>query len=98
MSPGSVFHRVGASTEKARVPAFVFTLGTASKFELDDRSCYCCLAGANIESKCEGSLAKRGWYVIVHALDMMRNCTGSRTEREKRGDLETTLAKQFWTC
>ena len=28
-------------------------------------------------------------------LRQMRNYTGSRTEREKRGDLETTLAKQI---
>ena len=92
------------ATEKARVPAFVFTLGTASKFELDHRSCLCCLASVNIESKYEGSLDKRVWHVIVHILNIMRNCTGSQchdfwsgTEREKRGDLETTLAKQFWT-
>ena len=32
MLSGSVFHRVGAVTEKVRVPAFVLTLGTASKF------------------------------------------------------------------
>ena len=31
---GSEFHRVGAATEKARVPAFVLTLGTASEVEL----------------------------------------------------------------
>ena len=36
---------VGAATEKARVPAFVLTLGTESKPEPDDRSCLGCLAG-----------------------------------------------------
>ena len=39
----SVFHRVGAATENARVSACVVTLGTASTFELDDRSCLCIL-------------------------------------------------------
>ena len=42
---GSEFHRVGAATEKARVSAFVLTLGTESKPEPDDRSCLGCLAG-----------------------------------------------------
>ena len=41
---GSEFHRVGAATEKALVPAFV-CLGTKSRFELDDRSCLDCLTG-----------------------------------------------------
>ena len=31
----------------------------ASKFEFDDRSCLCCLAGVNIESKYEGCLDER---------------------------------------
>ena len=30
-----ISHRVDAATEKARVPAFILTLETASKFELD---------------------------------------------------------------
>ena len=42
---GSVFHRADVTTEKARVLALVLTLGTANKFELNDRSCLCCLAG-----------------------------------------------------
>ena len=45
MLSGSVFHRVGEATEKARVPAFVLTQGTASKFKFTDRSRLCCLAG-----------------------------------------------------
>ena len=49
MLSGSEFHRVGAATEKARVPAFVITLGTESKSEPDDRSCLGCLAGVSIE-------------------------------------------------
>ena len=38
---GSVFNTVGVATEKVRVPAFVLTLGKASKFELDARSVPC---------------------------------------------------------
>ena len=34
---GSVFHRVRVPTEKASVLVFVVTLGTATKFEHDDR-------------------------------------------------------------
>ena len=49
----------GAETEKARVPAFVATIGTAGTFVLDDQSCLCCLAGVNIENKYEGCLDER---------------------------------------
>ena len=56
-----VFHRVGAATEKARVPVFVCTLGTTSKYELDDRSGLCCLGGVSIESKYEGYLDEMVW-------------------------------------
>ena len=56
---GSEFHKVGAATEKARVPAFVLTLGTESKSEPDDRSCMGCLAGVNIECKCAVCLYER---------------------------------------
>ena len=40
---GSELHRVGAATEKGRVPAFDLTLGTENKPEPDDRSCLGCL-------------------------------------------------------
>jgi len=30
---GNVFHRVGATSDKPQAPAFVFTLGMASKFD-----------------------------------------------------------------
>ena len=53
---GSEFQRVGAATEKARVPAFVLTLSTESKSEPDDRSCLGCLAGVSIECKYAGWL------------------------------------------
>ena len=56
-----VLHRVNAVTEKARASAFVVTLGTASKFELDDQSCLCCLAGVNIEGKYGGCLDEKAW-------------------------------------
>ena len=56
---GSEFHRVGAATEKARVPAFVLTLGTESKSEPDDRNCQGCLAGVSIECKYAGCLDER---------------------------------------
>ena len=56
---GSEFHRVGAATEKARVPAFVLTLGTESKPEPVDRSCLGCLAGVSIECKYAGCLVER---------------------------------------
>ena len=56
---GSEFHRVGAATEKARVPAFVLTLGTKSKPEPDDRSCLGCLAGVSIECKYASCLVER---------------------------------------
>ena len=56
---GSEFHRVGAATEKARVPAFVLTLGTESKPEPDDRSCLGCLARVSIECKYAGCLVER---------------------------------------
>ena len=53
--------RVGAATEKVQVLAFVLTLGTASKFELDHRSYLCCLAGMSIESKYRGCLDEIAW-------------------------------------
>ena len=56
---GSVFHRLGAETDAAQIPAFVLTLGTASKFELDDRSCLCCLAGLSVASKYRGCLDEK---------------------------------------
>ena len=40
---GSKFHGVGATTEKARVPVFVFTRGMRRWFILE------CLAGVSIE-------------------------------------------------
>ena len=52
---------IGAETDKVRVPGFVFILETASKFELDDRSCLCCLAGVSIERKYGGCLDERAW-------------------------------------
>ena len=52
----SVFHRVGAATEKALVPTFVLTLITKRRLELDDRSCLGCLAGMTSECKCVGCL------------------------------------------
>ena len=42
---GSIFHRLDVVTEKARVLAFILTMGTATKFGYDDRSCLCGLAG-----------------------------------------------------
>ena len=59
MLSGSEFHRVGAASEKARVSAFVLTMGTESKLEPDDRSCLGCLAGASIECKYAGCLDER---------------------------------------
>ena len=56
---GSEFHRVGAATEKDRVPAFVLTMGTESKPEPDDRSCLGCLVGVSIECKYAGCLVER---------------------------------------
>ena len=56
MLAGSVFRRLGAASEKARVPAFVVTLGRASKFELDDR--------LSVVSKYEGCLDERASWVI----------------------------------
>ena len=52
---------IGAATDEARVPGFVFILETASQFELDDRSCLCCLAGVSIERKYEGYLDEKTW-------------------------------------
>ena len=39
----NVFHRVGPATEKDRIPAFVFTMGTYTnrKFVLYNLSCLC---------------------------------------------------------
>ena len=44
MLSGSIFHSVGAATEKARRPVFVLILGTGSKFQFNDRSRLCRLA------------------------------------------------------
>ena len=46
------------------------TLGTASKFELDNR--------LSVESKYESCLDERASWVIVQILNMMRNRTGSQ--------------------
>ena len=56
---GSEFHRVGAAAEKARVPAFVLTLGIESKLESDDRSCLGYLVGLSTECKYAGCLDER---------------------------------------
>ena len=56
---GIEFHKVGAETEKAPVPALVLTMGTESKSEPDDRSCLGCLAGVSIECKYAGCLVER---------------------------------------
>ena len=39
--------------------AFLLTLGTESKTELDDRSCLGCLAGVSVECKYAGCLVER---------------------------------------
>ena len=56
---GSEFHSVRAANEKARIPAFVLTLGTERKSEPDARSCLGCLAGLSIECKYAGCLIER---------------------------------------
>ena len=53
---GSEFHRVGAATEQALVPAFALKLGTKSRLGLGDRSCLGCLAGVSSECKYAGCL------------------------------------------
>ena len=45
---GSEFHTVGAATEKARVPAFVFTRGVQRRLLMVERSCLEFLAGVSI--------------------------------------------------
>ena len=57
----NIFCSFNLITEKPRVPAYVLSLGTASKLKLDDRSCLCCLAGVSIESKCGNCLDERAW-------------------------------------
>ena len=39
-----MYSRVAAATEEAQVPVSALPQGTASKFELDDRSCLSCLS------------------------------------------------------
>ena len=51
--------RVGAATEKARVPAVVLTLGTENKVEPDNRNYTGCRAGVSIECKYAGCLDER---------------------------------------
>ena len=51
---GSEFHTVGAATEKARVPAFVFTRGMLRGLLLVERSCLQFLAGVSIELRYAG--------------------------------------------
>ena len=36
---GNSFQMIGAATEKARLPRFIFVLGIESCWEVDDRSC-----------------------------------------------------------
>ena len=51
---GSEVHTVGAATEKARVPAFVFTRGMSRGLLRLERSCLEFLAGVNIEFRYAG--------------------------------------------
>ena len=77
MLSGSIFHIIDTATEKARVPVFVLILGTAGKFELDNRSCLQCLAGMSVEKKYECCLDERTWQMFAHILNMMQNRTGN---------------------
>jgi len=79
---GSVFHKVGAATEKARVPAFVFTLGTASTIELDDRSCLCCRERREQIRRLFRWKSSVGDCAIVNP---MRNRTGSQCSIDMSG-------------
>ena len=54
--PGSEFYTVGAATEKARVPAFVFIRGMCRGLLLVERSCLGFLAGFSIEFRYAGCI------------------------------------------
>jgi len=58
-SSESEFQRVGTATEKARVPAWVLTLGTDSKWKPDERSSLGLGDKESMENIYEGSLEER---------------------------------------
>jgi len=57
----SEFQRVGTSTEKWRVPAWVLTLGTDNKWKPDERSSLGLGARESMEIKYDGSPEERVW-------------------------------------
>jgi len=100
----SEFQREGTTTEKARVPAWVLTLGKENKWKPDEWSSLSLGDKDGMENKYEGSLEESVWYAIVQSLKMMQGWTGTSEKisgvgpnGKNRGDHLTTLAKQLWT-
>ena len=58
---GSEFQRIGTATEKARVPAWVLTMGTDNKWKPDGRSSLGLGAKESLENRYEDSPEEIDW-------------------------------------